>query len=248
MALQIAANLVPSGGGTFYLLEDIYLKGGLQVRDSIDERDKIALSNLKVGALVLTIADSKIWKVTELTFPSKQNPDAVEKVTWEELALGGGGGLGKRQVVIETCPDLKVDTKYEFSLKLGALAIALKIETSRPVRVRAFSTPTKDEENPYEFISTADHLIDDGRQLLADGTVFRTRNYSILANFEDPVRNSTYWTLESVDEQEGPAVITVTYLTQELSDIPDTDGEVITDPPAGGTGTGTGTNGSTTSK
>lgn len=245
MALQIAANLVPAGGGTFYLLEDIYLKGGLQVRDSIAERDKIALTNLKIGALVLTVADSKIWKVTELTFPSKQNPTAVEKVTWEELALGGGGGLGKRQVVIETCPDLKVDTKYEFELKMGALAIALKIETSRPVRVRAFSTPTKDEENPYEFISTADHLIDDGRQMLADGTIFRTRNYSILANFEDPARNSTYWTLEGVDDQEGPVVITVTYLTQELSEIPDTDDEVITDPPTG-SDTTTPTTGSTT--
>ena len=37
MALQIASELTPAGGGTFYLLEDVYVKGGLQVRSTISD-------------------------------------------------------------------------------------------------------------------------------------------------------------------------------------------------------------------
>lgn len=241
MALQLASNIIPSGGGTYYLMEDVYLKGGLQIRDNIADRDKIALTNLKLGALVLTVDTKKIWQVTELVLQTKQNPDAVEKVTWTELVLGGGDGggqggtdgklkLGKRAVAIYTCENLAVDGTHEFQMELGAIATALKIETSRPVRVRAWSTPEKEDINPYEFISTADHLVDDGRQLFADGTVFRTRNYSIFANFEDPIRNLTYWTFDSIDATEGAVVLTVTFLVQEIADEPATDPEVVTDP------------------
>lgn len=243
MSLQIASDLIPSGGGTYYLLEDIYLKGGLQVRASIVDRDKIAIANLKLGAMVLTIDTRKIWIVKELVVPSRQNPDAVEKIVWDELQLGGGGAgggtggtdgqltLGKRNVAIYTLDKLMVDGSHEFELELGAVAMALKIETSRPVRVRAFSKPEKDDENPYEFISTTDHLADDGRQMFADGTILRTRNYSILANFEDPIKNILYWTFDSIDEKEDPVVLTVTFLTMEIADTPPNDDEVVTDPP-----------------
>jgi hypothetical protein len=242
MALQLASNIIPSGGGTYYLMEDVYMKGGLQIRDSVADRDKIALANLKLGALVLTIDTKKIWQVSELVLQTKQNPDAVEKVTWTELELGGGGAggdtggtdgqlkLGKRAVAIYTCDNLQVDGSHEFEMELGAVSLALRIETSRPVRIRAFAKPEKDDDNPYEFISTADHLADDGRQMFADGTILRTRNYSILANFEDPIRNITYWTFDSIDKVEGPVVLTVTYLVQEIADQPPKDDEVVTTP------------------
>jgi len=243
MALQIASDLAPAGGGTFYLLEDQYIKGGLQVRDNIVERDKIAITNLKLGALVLTIDTKKIWMVTELVVPSRQNPDAVAKVEWKELELGGGAGggtggtkgqlmLNKRNIAIYTLDKLPVDGSHEFELELGAIAMALKIETNRPVRVRAFAKPEKDDENPYEFVSTTDHLADDGRQMFEDGTILRTRNYSILANFEDPIKNFLYWTFDSIDADEGSVVLTVTFLTMEIADTPPNDDTVITEPPA----------------
>lgn len=225
MALQIASDLVPAGGGTFYLLEDVYMKGGFSVRDSVADRDLIALSNLKVGQLVLTVAESKIWKVKELVLQTRDNPDVEEKATWEEFitnGIGGGGGSGgyapnTRIVAVHTVENLAVDSEVEFDLEMASSSLVLKLETSRPTHILAYGTPAKDEVNPYEFISTEDHLADDGRQQLADGTIFRTRNYSIFANFEDPVTNKIYFTVKSVDETEGPVTITLTFVPIELA-------------------------------
>lgn len=220
MPLQIGDSLEPAGGGSFYLLEDVYLKGGLSVRDNVAARDAIAVGNLKAGQLVLTADDSKLWICTEVKLATPENPDVVEGATWEEMQLGGGGGgyaPNTRIVVVHNVENLPVDSEQEFELEMASSALVLKLETSRPTHILAYGTPTKDEVNPYEFISTEDHLADDGRQMFADGTIFRTRNYSIFANFEDPVTNKIYFTVKSVDETEGPVTITLTFVPIELA-------------------------------
>lgn len=222
MPLQIGDSLAPAGGGSFYLLEDIYLKGGLSVRDNVAARDLIAVSNLKVGQLVLTADDSKMWICKEVNVATPQNPDVIEGAVWEEMNFGGGSGSGgyapnTRMVAVHNVENLAVDSQQEFELEMASSSLVLKLETSRPTHLLAYGTPAKDEVNPYEFISTEDHLADDGRQMLADGTIFRTRNYSIFANFEDPVSNKIYFTVKSVDETEGPVTITLTFVPIELA-------------------------------
>lgn len=268
MAVQLASNIAPKNGQTYYMMEDIYLKGGLQIRDNIAARDSIAVSNLKIGSMVLTADDSKLWIVTELVQITPETPDVEEKATWEEMSLGGDGpkddapkdgktygrkdeawvevsGSGgfapnSRVVVIHNEESLPVDSQKEFTLELAASTIILKLETSRPVKVLAYGTPAKDEDNPYEFVSTPDHLSDDGRQKFADGTIFRTRNYSIFANFEDPVTNNIYFTLESVDETEGPVTLTITHVVLEVTTPPEEPTDGSTDQPTdGGTTTPT---------
>lgn len=269
MSLQIASDLVPSSGGTFYLMEDIYVKGGIQIRESTSERDKIAIANLKLGQLVLTLADNKIWKVTELVVPSRENPDAEEKVTWEEFLTGsssGGGGTGglgddapsdgktygrkdgawvevqsstgptplqpnSRVVVINTIDNLAAGESKDVAIDLAVSSIVLKLTVNRAVKVSAYGTSARDEPNPYQFLATDDHLTDDGTMLLGDGSTFRSRNFSILANMEETPANTIYWTIESVDAFEGPVILTITYLPLE----------VIEKPADTGTGTGTGT-------
>jgi len=265
MAITLASNLAPAGGKSFYLLEDVYMKGGLQIKDNVAGRDQIALTNLKLGSLVLTIAEGKIWKVTDLTLPSIEDPTATPSVTWEEFLTNSAGGVGDapedgkiygrqngdwfevptatavpgslntRTVAIQTIDGLVPDIPQEFALTLSVSCIVLKLTVSRPVKVQAFGTPAKDEPNPYEFIATSDHLTDDGSMLLSDGTVFRTRNFSILANMESPPTNSIYFTVSNVDDSEGSVTLTLTYLPLEL--LPDDgsgddtgDGEEPSDP------------------
>lgn len=251
MAVQLASNITPKNGLTYYMVEDVYFKGGFQVRDSIADRDKIAGGNLKIGQLVLTLADGKIWKLKTNDGPTIEAPETPVKIEWEEFltnAGGGSGGLGNdapsdgkvygrkngewvavasssgpvpmtpnsRGVAIQTFENLAVSEVNEFVLEVAVSCIVLKLELSRPARISAYSTAARNDSNPYQFEATADHLIDDGSQLLADGTVFRTRNFSILANMEDPASNNLYWTLESIDEQEGPVVLTITYIPLEI--------------------------------
>jgi hypothetical protein len=249
MALQIASELVPAGGGTFYLLEDTYIKGGLQALPNTETRDQIAVSNLKLGQLVLTTEDSKLWRVTEIVVPSRENPDAVESVTWEELSLGairedapsdgktygrkngiweevsGGGQLNTRQVVIHNIENLPVSESVEFVLQLAVSCIVLRLEVSRPVKVSAFGSLTKDEPNPYDFLATEDHLVDDGSMVLSDGTRFRSRNFSIFSNFDPTPTDDIYFTVESVDDAEGPVTLTITYLPLEV--VPSAEDPVV---------------------
>lgn len=63
MPLQIASFLIPKNGLSFYLLEDIYLKGGMQVVPSTQERDAIPETSRKPGMLVYTVADEKFWQL-----------------------------------------------------------------------------------------------------------------------------------------------------------------------------------------
>lgn len=222
MTIQLAARIVPSNNNTFFLLEDTFLKGSLQIRNNIEDRDSIPLNNLKLGALVLTIAENTIWQVDELILPTIDNLDVIPSVEWKVFSLGGGPNTpiidspSVRSVMIQNIPSLPVGGSVDFDVRMAVSCIALRISVSRPVRIKVFGTPERDEINPYEFLATPDHLVDDGRQLLADGTIFRTRNYSIFANFEDPVTDRLYFTVENLDDDESGVAVTVIYLPLEI--------------------------------
>lgn len=73
MAVQIASFLLPIGNQKFFLLEDIYLRGGFRVVPSVTERNAIHPSTKKVRMVVVTADDGKIWQL---------QPD---NSTWAEL-------------------------------------------------------------------------------------------------------------------------------------------------------------------
>lgn len=89
--------------------------------------------------------------------------------------------------------------KVEFEMKLGQAAIVYNLTVSRPVKVEVFSTPDKNEPNPYTFIATPDHLTDDGSVWLNDGSSFQSRQYSIFTNLEEPPKDIHYVTITSID-------------------------------------------------
>ena len=112
--------------------------------------------------------------------------------------------------VIENLPGYG---QYEFVMHLGITNIVYEFTVSRPVKVEVFSTPSKDEPNPYTFIGTPDHLVDDGSVYLNDGSSYQSRQYSIFANLEDPPKNSFYVTVTSIDQHLAslPVIITMWY-------------------------------------
>ena len=89
--------------------------------------------------------------------------------------------------------------QVEFTMKLGQAAIVYNLSVSRPVKVEVFSTPAKNEPNPYTFIATPDHLVDDGTVWLSDGSSYQSRQYSIFTNLEDPPKDTHYVTVTSID-------------------------------------------------
>jgi hypothetical protein len=74
MPIELISNLIPAGSNTFFLLEDIFLKGGYQVRQDITDRDSIEADNRKAGMAVWTISENALWILN------------VDLITWVEFS------------------------------------------------------------------------------------------------------------------------------------------------------------------
>lgn len=113
----------------------------------------------------------------------------------------------------------------EFTMRLGQAAIVYNLSVSRPVKVEVFSTPDKDEINPYTFIATPDHLMDDGTVYLNDGSSFQSRQYSIFTNLETPPKDLHYVTVTSIDNHlaSTPVVLELLYYPPLLDSSYNTD-------------------------
>jgi hypothetical protein len=113
----------------------------------------------------------------------------------------------------------------EFTMRLGQAAIVYNLSVSRPVKVEVFSTPDKDEINPYTFIATPDHLMDDGTVYLNDGSSFQSRQYSIFTNLETPPKDIHYVTITSIDNHlaSTPVVFELLYYPPLLDSSYNTD-------------------------
>ena len=99
----------------------------------------------------------------------------------------------------------------DLTLSLGISSIVYGLTVSRPVKVEVFSTPARDEPNPYTFIATPDHLTDDGVVVLNDGSSYQSRQYSIFSNLEDPPQPNVYVTVSSLDPYEAATPVQLSF-------------------------------------
>lgn len=79
--IQLLAELEPKNSGSFALLDDKYLRGGLRIVETFDELSLIPTDRLKDGCLVMVTTPSRVLYVYE------QANDA-----WSPFSSGGGGG------------------------------------------------------------------------------------------------------------------------------------------------------------
>lgn len=204
MPIQLASNIVPRNSNTWYLLEDVYLKGGFQVRATNADRDSIDPLNLKAGMLCLTQDTKTLWILGD------------DLVTWTQFAAGGSSFDGfKRQVVVQDCGSMKPGDIQTFSLQLGKTAMILNLAVTSPVLVAAYSTPAMSEPNPYKFLATSDHLADDGSMILSDGSVINLRRYAVFANMETPTTDNIYFQVTNSGSTTVPVALTITFLPIE---------------------------------
>ncbi len=73
MAVTMSSFLTPPTGQRFFLLEDVYLRGGFRIVPTIADRNSMHASVKKARMVVITADDGKIWQL---------QPD---NVTWAEL-------------------------------------------------------------------------------------------------------------------------------------------------------------------
>lgn len=201
MAIQVSSFIVPKGGNKWYVLEDKYIKGGLQVATDEAERDAIEADNRKAGMLVVVQSTGKIYQLEN------------SLVSWREFTVGGGAAV--RQTAEYFVENLAANDKTEFSLELGRSSYIFSLAVDTPCTVEVFGTSAKDETNPYKFVAVSDQLVDDGSMILPDGTKWYGRRYSTFVNMEEGNATDIYFRVTNTDSFEKNIVINIQFLPIE---------------------------------
>ena len=100
-----------------------------------------------------------------------------------------------------------------FDIDIGISSIVYNLTVTRPCLLEVFGSKNYNDTNPYAFLATVDHLIDDGSVLLDDGSVIQQRQYSIFANQEEPPENRVYARITNIDGLAGNVIVNLTYFT-----------------------------------
>ena len=171
-------------------------------------------ANLFVNGNVIA---SEFTVTNEYTLPNIKGPagtvitsDGQGRTYWSS---GGSGGQIDRKKWNYEIPDLPAGAFQEFDIDIGIASIVYALTVNRPVLVEVYSTPLKNETNPYTFLSTLGHLTDDGTVLLNDGSVIQQRQYSIFANQEEPPQNRVYGRITNIDGVAGNVSLSLTYFS-----------------------------------
>jgi hypothetical protein len=142
-----------------------------------------------------------------------------------EGQLGPTGPIGLPAIVTRntwtyTTPPLPIDQSATFEIPLGAAIIVYNLAVSAPLKVEVFGTPTYSEPNPYTFVGVDGHLVDDGTTKLSDGSVIKTRQYSLFANLEDPPKEKVYAKVTNLGPTTGQFDITLIYFASVIENAP----------------------------
>ena len=81
MGISLISELEPKNSGSFALLDDKYLRGGLRVVETFDELSLIPTDRLKDGCLAMVTTPSRVLYVYN-----------IELNSWSPFSSGGGGG------------------------------------------------------------------------------------------------------------------------------------------------------------
>jgi hypothetical protein len=113
---------------------------------------------------------------------------------------------------------LAPNASESFVIDSGSSAIVQRLEVSGPCVVEVFGTETHNpiiDKTPYKFVAVAGHLVDDGSTTLRDGTVIKSRQYSIFVNLENPIRPQVYGQITNSQPVAASITIKLMYLTVE---------------------------------
>ena len=109
-------------------------------------------------------------------------------------------GGSKRKLYSFDIPALNVGEVFLHTAALGFANMMYTLSVSAPVQVEIYGTPALDEPNPYKFLATDMRLVDDGTTYFADGTLLKTRQYSMLANLETPALKKIYFKITGIGD------------------------------------------------
>jgi hypothetical protein len=127
-----------------------------------------------------------------------------------------GGGLTKDDLAPSytgtdftvNVPQLESEEFYDFNLQTGGSCTLVLTTVDAPAIVECHSQPGRDDTNPYRFVSTVEHLVDDGSYTVAGRRVYGPR-FVVLQNLYKPEDGVTYWRIYNDSDQIRQITVTV---------------------------------------
>jgi hypothetical protein len=201
-----AGTRIVSGSGTSWVLSQIYTTPvtsvtitavmapnfGLVVADKTTITDTTQSISCSTGALVVDggVGIAKNLNVCGDIFIAGKKiiPDP---------------GAKPRKIYSFNIPALNVGDTFFHTATLGYSNIVYNLTVIAPVKVQVFTEPSYAESNPYTFVATVYHQTDDGTTYFTDGTILKTRQYSIFANLENPPTKKVYFKITGIADVFG---------------------------------------------
>lgn len=135
-------------------------------------------------------------------------PDKNGKLTWKDPADN------KSRALVEfECPTtLNAQETYEFTLNIGKAALLLKTTLNAPdIEITAYPTASREELNPYKFVSTQELPYDQGIKVSDSGQT-NFRRFSFLANLESPETDKIYFRFKNLSTVSVQPKVSLYYL------------------------------------
>jgi len=153
------------------------------------------------------VAENYEWEFDYSTgvlfFPNGTPPVAIQNGIWIEgwlytgeigRSVSGGGptNTAKIRTLTYTTAQLSVGKSIDFVFETGGKCVLVEAKVSAPSILECHSVKTRTDTNPYRFVATASHLVDDGSFTLA-GMRYYGERFVNLINMDDTTSPNTYW-------------------------------------------------------
>jgi hypothetical protein len=102
-------------------------------------------------------------------------------------------------------------SEKRFTLPTGSHFILKDLQVSAPCLIECHDNSRYDDSNPYAFVATAGHLVDDGSYVMGNQRYYGPK-FVTLFNRQFPDSDFSYWKVRNLSETTQPIYITVTVL------------------------------------
>jgi hypothetical protein len=204
MATFINSFLRPATPQAKYLLEDIYLKGGMQVAPTVEYMNEMHNAKRKSGMFVVVQEGGN-----QLYQLQADN-------TFQVANLSQNAGVLRQTIALAPGP-LNADQSIDLEAIMGKTVMLLDVSVNiANIQIDCHQTVARNDENPYRFVSQSSRLSDTGTSEDVKGVSVRKRRFSFLANGDNPVTNAAHWRIRNNNAVAVTPIINVSFITLEL--------------------------------
>ncbi len=173
------------------------------------------------GDVLSIVGGSATWTTAPSGLPATGSDGEILTVVggnpaWAAPAAAGFTPTRGTHQFIASGPLSASGGQEDFMVVQGKTSLVYQLTSSdADIRIEAHSTPSRNDNNPYTFLSTAMHLSDDGTYIMEDSSERKDRRYAFVVNLEGTPTDNIYWRVINENASPITPTIDIGFLTLE---------------------------------